>query len=137
MGFLDELLGKKEEEPQRPGLPFNIKTSLRPVRLTAKKESCLEVDVTVKNVGKDAAMTSLSLELPKALGFENLGITKIKEIRIGSLPPQKERVVGFSVCSNYKTPAGTYSVLLTVNQHYRDYKHIVNYAKRTVEIRVI
>ena len=38
MGVLDGLLGKGEEAAAVPGLPFNISTSLRPVRLNARKE---------------------------------------------------------------------------------------------------
>ena len=136
MGFLDGLMGKKEE-PAKPGLPFNISTSLRPVRLSARKESCLEVLVTIKNVTESPVMTSATVEVPKSLGFENLGFTKIKEIRIGELPARQEKTVSFSVCGNSQTPAGTYSVLLTVNQHYRDYSHILNQAKKTVELRAV
>ncbi|VVC01195.1 Uncharacterised protein [uncultured archaeon] len=136
MGFLDDLMGKKEE-PARAGLAFNISTALRPVRLSARKESSLELLVTLKNVSENPVMTSVSVELPKALGFENLGLTKIKEVRIGEVPPQKEKTVSFSVCSNTQTAAGVYSVLVTVSQHYRDYQHVVNYAKKSVEVRVV
>jgi len=136
MGFLDNIFGKKEE-PARAGLPFNITTSLRPVRLAARKESSLELLVTVKNVSDQPFMCSISLEVPKALGFENLGIAKTKEIRMGELAPQKEKTLSFSICSNSMTIAGTYSALLSVNQHYRDYGHVLNYAKKSIEIRVV
>ena len=136
MGFLDDLMGKKEE-PSRAGLAFNISTALRPVRLAARKEGCLELLVTLKNVSEEPVMASVSVELPKSLGFENLGITKIKEIRIGELAPQKEKTVSFSLCSNVQTPPGVYSALLTVNHHYKDYQHVVNYAKKSVEVRVV
>ena len=39
MGILDNLMGKKAE-PAREGLPFNVSTALRPVRLNARKENC-------------------------------------------------------------------------------------------------
>jgi hypothetical protein len=136
MGLLDNLIGKKEE-PARAGLPFNVSTALRPVRLNARKENCLEVLVTVTNATDAAIMVSVTAEVPKSLGFENLGITKIKEIRIGELAAQKEKTVSFSVCGTSQTPAGTYAVLLTVNHHYRDYSHVLNYAKKTVEIRAV
>jgi hypothetical protein len=136
MGIFDNLLGKKEE-PARAGLPFNVSTALRPVRLNARKENCLELLVTVANASDQPLMMSLNVEVPKSLGFENLGITKIKEIRIGELPAQKEKTVGFSICANSQTPSGVYSVLLTVSQHYRDYSHVQNYAKKGVEVRVV
>ena len=136
MGFLDDLMGKKEE-PARAGLAFNISTALRPVRLAARKEGCLELLVTLKNVTDAPVMTSVSVEIPKALGFENLGITKIKEIRMGEVPPQKDKTVSFSLCGNSQTAAGVYSVLVTVNQHYRDYQHVENYAKKSVEVRAV
>lgn len=136
MGFLDDLMGKKDE-PAREGLAFNISTALRPVRLPARKEGCLELLVTLKNVSGKPVMTSASVEIPKSLGFENLGLTKIKEIRMGDLAPQKEKTIIFSICSNVQTPPGTYSVLLTVNQHYRDYSHVENYAKKSVEVRAV
>ena len=137
MGFLGELMGKSEEEPVRAGLPFNISTALRPVRLAARKESCIELLVSIKNASGSAFMASVSAEVPRFLGFENVGMTKIKEIRIGELPGKKEKTVSFSICSNSQTAPGTYSVLLTVNQHYRDYSHVQNYAKKTVEIRAV
>ncbi len=136
MGLLDNLMGKKEE-PAREGLPFNISASLRPVRLNSRKENCLEVLVAVTNVTESPIMVSVTAEVPKSLGFENLGITKIKEIRTGELPAQKEKTVSFSVCATSQTPPGTYSVLITVNHHYRDYSHVLNYAKKTVEIRAV
>ena len=43
MGLLDDLMGKEQEAPAKAGLPFNITTSLRPVRLNARKDTCLEV----------------------------------------------------------------------------------------------
>ncbi len=136
MGFLDGLIGKKEE-PARQGLPFNISTSMRPVRLNARKENCLELLVTITNASDKPFMASASLEVPRTLGFENVGMAKIKEIRMGELAAQKEKTVSFSICANSQTPAGTYSALLTVSQHYRDYSHVLNYAKKTVELRVV
>lgn len=136
MGLLDNLMGNKEE-PARAGLPFNVATSLRPVRLNARKENCLEVLVSVTNVTDAPIMVSVTAEVPKSLGFENLGITKIKEIRIGELPAQKGKTISFSVCASSQTPAGTYSVLVAVNHHYRDYSHVLNYARKTVEIRAV
>ena len=137
MGFIDDMLGKPLDEPGKAGLPFNISTSLRPVRLNARKESALELLVSVKNVTDSPVMTSVSAEVPKSLGFENLGITKIKEIRIGELMAHKEKTVSFSLCSTSQTLPGTYSVLLSVNHHYRDYSHVQNYAKKQVEIRAV
>ncbi|VVC00747.1 Uncharacterised protein [uncultured archaeon] len=137
MGFLDGILGKDLGEPIKPGLPFNVTTALRPVRLNARKESSLDVLVTVKNVTGEPFMCSVTLEVPKALGFENVGMTKIKEIRIGDLPAGKEKTVAFTVCANSLTPPGNYAVLLTVSQHYRDYSHVLNYAKKTVEVRAV
>lgn len=136
MGFLDNILGKKEE-PARQGLPFNVTTNLRPVRLSARKESSLELIVEVKNVTESPIMASVTVEVPKALGFENVGMTKIKEIRMGQIEPQKGKAASVSICSNSLTPAGTYAVLVTVSHHYRDYSHVLNYAKKTVEVRAV
>lgn len=137
MGLIDELMGKQEDAPAKMGLPFNISTSLRPVRLSARKESSLEVLVRVKNATDSPVMTSVSAEVPQSLGFDNLGMTKIKEIRIGELPAHKEKTVSFSVCSSSKTAPGTFTVLIVVNHHFRDYSHILNYAKKAVEIRAV
>ncbi len=136
MGILDNLMGKKEA-PAREGLPFNVSTSLRPVRLNARKENCLELLVTVANASDAPLMMSMAVEVPKPLGFENVSIAKIKEIRIGELAAQAEKTVSFSLCANSQTPAGTYAAQLTVSQHYRDYSHVLNYAKKSVEVRVV
>lgn len=136
MGILDSILGEKEE-PARAGLPFNVSTSLRPVRLNARKANCLELLVTIKNVSDSGFIASASVEVPRQLGFENLGITKIKEIRMGELAARAEKAISFSICANPQTAQGTYSLLLTVNQHYRDYSHVLNYAKKSVEVRAV
>jgi uncharacterized membrane protein len=136
MGFFDNLFGKKEKE-EKPTVPFEISTKLNPVRLLARKESTLELEVNIKNITDKPFIASLTCEVPKFLGFENVGMTKIKELRIGELEPNKEKKFYFTICSNSQTPKGTYSVLLTANQHYRDYSHILNYVKKTVEIRAV
>jgi hypothetical protein len=136
MGILDGILGKKAE-PARQGLPFNVATALRPVRLSARKENCLELLVTITNASDSPFMASASVELPRQLGFENVGMTKIKEIRMGELAAQKEKTVSFSICANSQTAPGTYAAALTVSQHYRDYSHVLNYAKKSVEVRVV
>jgi hypothetical protein len=136
MGILDGILGKKEE-PVHPGLPFAVLTSLRPVRLAARRENCLEVLTTIKNVTETPVMTSATLEIPRALGFDNISIAKIKEIRIGELAPHTEKTVSFQICANSQTLAATYLVMLTVNQHYRDYAHVQNYVKKKVEVRAV
>ena len=137
MGLFDSILGNKEE-PAKAGLPFNIITALRPVRLTARKESTLELLVTIKNVSEAPIMVSASAELPKALGFDGMGLTKIKEVRLnGELPPQKEKTISFSLCSNVQTAPGVYSVQVTVNHHYRDFSHVLNYAMKSVEVRAV
>jgi len=137
MGFLDGIFGKAAEAPARQGLPFNISTALRPVRLNARKDNSLELLVSVKNATEQPVMASVCVEIPRALGFDGLGITRIKEIRLGDLEAQKEKTVSFSICANSQTPPGTYSAVLTVNHHYRDYAHILNYAKKNAEIRVV
>ena len=91
MGLLDDLMGKGEEAPAREGLPFNISTALRPVRLSARKESTVEILVTIKNVSGSPFMASVSAEVPKTLGFENVGMAKIKEIRKGEPNPKAVR----------------------------------------------
>ncbi|MCX8175461.1 MAG: hypothetical protein N3E51_04625 [Candidatus Micrarchaeota archaeon] len=136
MGFLDGLFGK-QEAPEKAGLPFSIKTSLRPVRLNARRENCIELLVSVQNTSSAPVLVSIQAELPRALGFENVALAKIKEIRVGQLEPGKEKTVSFSLCASHQTAPGTYSVLVTVSQHYRDYSHILNYAKKSVEVRAV
>lgn len=137
MGFLDGIFGKAAEAPVRQGLPFNISTALRPVRLNAKRDNSLELLVTVKNATEKPVMASVTVEIPRALGFDGLGITRIKEVRLGEMDAQKEKTISFSICANSQTAPGTYAAVLTVNHHYRDYAHILNYAKKNVEIRAV
>jgi len=137
MGILENLMGKSDEQTVAPGFPFKLSTNLRPVRLAAKKDNCLELLVAIKNLSDKPYIASASLELPKSLGFENLGITKIKEIRMGELDIGKEKTISFSVCASFQTAPGVYSAVLTLNQHYKDYAHVLNYAKKNVEIRVV
>lgn len=139
MGFLDKIssLFENKEEPIKKGLPFTFTTSLNPVRLNARKESSLQLSISVKNVEDKPFLASVKVEVPRALGFENVGMAKIKELRLGEIAPKSEKSAHVTICSNPTTLPGTYSVIVTVNHHYRDYEHILNYAQKTIEIRAV
>lgn len=138
MGLLDNLLGKKEETPAAPkGSPFSLSTSLRPVRLNARRENSLDLLIDLQNITNAPQMCSVVVELPKSLGFDNVGLHKTRELRLGALEANVKKQVPVGIFANNQTPPGNYRLTITLNAHYRDYSHVINSVSKAVEIRVV
>lgn len=143
MGFLDGILGsagaKHEvvEEAQGAIPMFSITTAFRPVRLCAKKDESVELELAVKNIGEADALTSVNVDVPKGLGFDGMGIARTKEYRLGSMKGGEEKKFSVSLHGSSQTPAGNYRITISAYAHYRDYGHVLNSVKKAVELRVI
>ena len=135
MGLFD-IFGKKEEEPSGK-MPFSVKTSLSPVRMTAHKISSVELKIRIKNLSKESSLTSIMIQVSKGLGLDQTGIAKAKEIRLGYLAKGEEKELSIPVWGNVTTEPGDYKISLEVFCHYRTYAYIQNSVKLMAELRVV
>lgn len=76
-------------------------------------------------------------EVPKQLGFDEIGLTKQKEVRLGYLAPEEEKEVRIDVYNSSGADPGDYTVSLTAIAHYRDYGHILNAIRKRAMISVV
>lgn len=138
MGILDGLLGKKQEGGSAVGrAKYAIGTSFQPVRLSAHSSNSVDLILALKNTGDGEALTSVRVEVPAALGFDNVGATKAREIRVGNLKPGEAKDARVTITGNSSTSPGNYRIALVISSHYRDYDHIVESFKKMVDLRVV
>ncbi|MDE1868992.1 MAG: hypothetical protein KGH60_03440 [Candidatus Micrarchaeota archaeon] len=137
MGIFN-IFGKKDVTADiTKNVPFRLSTELVPYRLYAKKNSSASLIVRVKNVTNEILLTSVVLELPSQLGFDSVGMSKQREIRVGEVAPQDEKEVKFEIFGTAKSDAGEYTTTLTAIAHYRDYGHVLNAVKKRTTINVV
>lgn len=137
MGIFN-LFGKRDVGSElTKNSPYKLATSWTPYRLYAKKNSTATLIVKVKNLTSEVLLTSLVVELPGQLAFEQIGLSKQREVRIGELQPGQEIERQMDVFSGLNTDSGQYTLNLTAMAHYRDYGHILNAVKKRVSIEVV
>jgi hypothetical protein len=137
MGILD-IFGKRDAAKEiTKGPPFSLATELTPYKLYAKKSSSAVLAVRIKNVTKDILLTSVVAEAPNKLGFDEMVVSKQRELRVGEMQPGEEKELKFNLYSSVGSDAGEYTLNLTAIAHYRDYAHVLNAMKRKVEISVV
>jgi len=137
MGILD-IFGKKDAaEEITKGLPFMISTELVPYRLYSRRNSSATLIVRVRNVTKDIILTSVVAELPNRLGFDEMVLSRQREIRVGEMQPNDQKEVKFNIYGGVGSESGEYTLRLTTIAHYRDYSHVLNAVKKQVQISVV
>lgn len=137
MGFLD-LFGKKDSAAGiTKGPPFQVATELVPYRLYAKTKSSATLSIRIKNLTKDVLLTSVVLESPGKIGFDEMVVSKQREVRVGEMQPGEEREVRVGIYGGAGSDAGEYTLSLTTIAHYRDYAHVLNAVKKRVAIDVV
>ncbi len=139
MGWLDGVLGKSPGAGGGVGgvAKYSIGLSFRPVRLSAHTNSPVELLLDIRNIGTGSAPTSVLVELPATLGFDNVGATKSKELRLGVLNPGQGKQASILINGSSQTPQGSYRIAVSVSAHYRDYEHVVSTQKKVAELRVV
>ncbi len=138
MGLLDNIFGNSSKQAAAPGgAAFTISTSFRPMRLAARSNNSVDLLVTLNNISGTPQMCSAVVELPKTLGFDSVGLHKTKELRLGTLDAGAKKDLAISIYSSSQTPAGLYSLKLSVYSHYRDYAHVLNSVSKTLELRIV
>ncbi len=93
--------------------------------------------IKLKNMTNEILLTSVVAELPKQLAFEQMGLAKERELRLGEVAPNEEKEVRFDIFNTMNTDPGEYTLNLTAIAHYRDYGHVINAVKKRVTLEVV
>ncbi len=137
MGIFN-MFGKKDSASDiTNGPPYSVATELVPYKLYAKKNSSATLVVKVKNLTKDVLLTSIVAEVPGHLGFDEMMISKQRELRVGEMQPGEGKELKFNLYSNLGSDAGEYTLTLTTIAHYRDYGHVLNAVKKRVTVDIV
>ena len=133
MGLLDFLKGKKEEE--EPKKFFSLKANFNPIRL--KKDSSVDLYVTVKNLRDEDTLTSVLLIAPQSLGFDSTGVNNAREIRLDVLKGGEEKTLVVPVRAAASAEPGEYEISIAACAHYKDYDHVIGELRKRVVLRVV
>ncbi len=117
--------------------PFLLSTEWVPYKLYAGKKSASTLFVRLKNLTGEVLLTSLVIELPNKISFDDMGLAKERELRIGELGSGEEKELKFNVYNSLDADRGSYTLTLTAIAHYRDYGRIMNILKKRVSIEVV
>ncbi|MCL4381097.1 MAG: hypothetical protein M1331_02800 [Candidatus Marsarchaeota archaeon] len=131
------IFGKKDQDLSGKNVPYIISTEMSPYRLYANKPNSLILFVKIKNVTKDALLTSIEIKLPQKLGMNENMLLKEKRLQLGEIEPRKEKETKIEIFGNINTDVGEYSLTLSATSHFRDYQHVVNRITKPVSLKVI
>jgi len=138
MGLIDELFGKKEvDEALRTGSPFKMRLSFLPLRLTSRKNNSAELVIEFQNVTHEALLVSLVVSTKSGLGLDSMGLNKAREVRVGYMKEGEEKMVRVPIYGSTNTAPGNYPVDVSIMAHYRDYGHVLNSVRKSLELRVV
>lgn len=117
--------------------PYVIATEFIPYRLYSGKKSSTTLYVKLRNATNEVLLTSLVVELPNKIGFDEPAIAKERETRIGEMVPGLEKNVAFNLRNSLDADKGEYTLTVTAIAHYRDYGHVMNAIKKRVPLQVV
>jgi len=137
LAFLDFFGKKNVGEDLVKKVPYGLKLSLHPYRLTANKAESIILYVNLKNLKEEVLLTSIVVEVPKNLGFDQTGLSTTREIRLGEIKPKEEKEIKVEIWGNPRTEQGEYKIGVTAICHYRNYGYVLNAEKREIVLRVI
>lgn len=138
MAGIFNIFGKRDvSDDLTKSSPYRISTEMVPYKLYANRGSSASLMVRVKNVTSEILLTSVVAELPNQLGFDEVGVSKQREVRVGELAPHEEKEVRFDLFSNLNSDKGEYTLMLTAIAHYRDYGHVINAVKKRTTLNVV
>ena len=135
MGITDFLFGKKKV-PGFSSAVYTIDVVMHPFRIPAHKADYVQLDLTVTNAFEKELLTSIIIDVPKALGFEQSTLSHQKEVRVGPLGAGESKNMRIQIWGTARTDPGTYEIKIFAMSHYRDYSYVLNEVKKTVELRV-
>jgi len=135
MSLLSGLFGK--HKMPTTGAVFLLNCEMHPYRVEAHKQSNIDLEITVTNSFARELLTSVTIRVPKTLGFDQTALSNEREVRLGNLMPGETRRVTAIVWSTQRTPAGDHTIEVFATSHYRDYSYVLNQAKKTLTLRAV
>ncbi len=137
MGIFD-LFGKKDVGTDlRKQLPYNISTEFVPYHLKANSRGSSTLIVNLKNMTHEPVTSSVVVEVPERISLDSTGISKEKEVRLGTLAPDESKEARIELFSGAGTDKGEYTLTITAFIHYRDYAHVLNAMKKRTVIEAV
>ncbi len=117
--------------------PYRISSEWVPYKIYSDRKSTASLYVKVKNQTNEVLLTSVVVELPQQLSFDEVGVAKEHETHLGELKPGEERDTQIEVHGGLNADPGEYTVTLTAIAHYRDYGHVINAVKKRTTLSVV
>lgn len=117
--------------------PFEMKVEFSPLRLKKGDERPLQMKVWLKNKEMEDVLASVVVDIPQSVGFDKTGIVFRKEIRIGKMLPNEEKVLLLDLFSHQKTVQGSFVVKVTANKHYRGFSHVIGSVSKEITLRIV
>ncbi len=136
MAFLG-MFGKKDAQQAEKFSPYMISTEWFPYRLYSGKKGSSILFIKVKNLTNEPLLTSFAVELPGKLSFDEIGLSKAKELKIGEISPSGEKELKLNVFSGIDTDPGEYTVTMISTAHYQDYDKVINAVRKRTSINVV
>ena len=137
MGIFD-LFGKKDVGTDlRKQLPYNITTQFVPYKLKANSRGSTTLLVNLKNMTESPVTSSVVVEVPERISLDSTGMSKEKEVRLGTLGPNESKEAKVEIFSSAGTDKGGYTLTITAFIHYRDYAHVLNAMKKRTILEAV
>lgn len=137
MGLLD-IFGKKDVSGElMKKVPFSLKLNLSPFRLASNKSDSVRLAVDLTNLADTYQLASVVVEVPPGLGFDQTGISRTREIRLGELKPKEKKSLFVDIWGNATTSKGEYAITVTAFSHYRNYSYILNSERKKTVLRAV
>ncbi len=127
----------RKKDAQKPSVPYSLVTRMTPYRLYAHKSNSLVMSVSIKNLGEEQLLTSLSLDLPDMISMDKMEMVKTKEFKVGEIAPNETKELKVELFGGLNTDKGEYTLRVTVMSHFMDYSHVINSMKSTATIGVV
>jgi uncharacterized membrane protein len=135
---LFDIFGKKDVgEELIKKVPYGMKLNFHPYRLNANKMESVLMIIELKNLKEEVLLTSVIVQLPKNLGFDQTALSNAREIRLGEIKPGEEKVIKVELWGNPRTDAGDYTIDVTAICHYRNYGYMLNAEKKEITLRAV
>ena len=81
---LGDLFGKKDVSTiLQKSVPYKMTTSCFPYKLYANRKGSTMLTVSIENLTSEPLMSSIVIKLPSKLSFDQTGLSREKEIRLG------------------------------------------------------
>src|SRR3989338_8604920 len=98
MGLL-EVFGKKDVGKSLVrGLPYSLKLRFRPFRMSVKSKSPVDLVIDLTSLREEEPlMTSVVVQVPKVFGLDAMGISTMREIRLGYMKPGETKSLNVEI----------------------------------------